>query len=88
MPADEELWKHGLRFIGVIKTETRQFLMAYLSNIDFHNQGDISGLLNKTVDRTKPALRAFVWMDWNRRYFIFNGGYMEKGWPYTRLRWR
>ena len=22
VPADEELWKHGIRFIGVIKTET------------------------------------------------------------------
>ena len=33
VPAAEELWKHGLLFIGVIKTETRQFPMAYLSNI-------------------------------------------------------
>ena len=31
--AVEELWKHGICFIGVIKTATRQFPMAYLSNI-------------------------------------------------------
>ena len=35
VPAAEELWKHGLRFIGVIKTATWQFPMAYLSNIEF-----------------------------------------------------
>ena len=33
VPAVEEFWKHGLRFIGVIKTATRQFPMACLSNI-------------------------------------------------------
>ena len=33
VPPAEELWNHGLRFIGIIKTATQQFLMAYLSNI-------------------------------------------------------
>ena len=51
-----------------------KFLMAYLSNIEFHNQGDMSGLLTIPVDRTKPLLVAFVWMDRNRLYFIFTGG--------------
>ena len=76
MPASEELWKHGLRFIGVIKTPTRQFVMAHLSNIEFHNQGDVIGLLNRPVDMTKPVLGAFVWMVRNRPYFIFTGGSM------------
>ena len=30
----------------------------------------------------------FVWMDRNRQYFIFTGGSMAKGRPYTRTRWR
>ena len=81
VPAAEELWKHGIRFIGVIKTETRKFPMAYLSNIDFQNRGDVSGFLNRPLDRTKPVLGAFVWMDRNRQYFIFTGGLMEKGRP-------
>ena len=72
--AAEELWKHGLRFIGVIKTATRQFTMAYLSNIEFQNQGDMSGLLTRPIDRTKPVLFDFFWMDQNRRYFNFTGG--------------
>ena len=52
----------------------QQFPMAYLSNIEFHNRGDMSGLLTRQVDKTKPALGAFVWIDQNRRYFNFYRG--------------
>ena len=88
VPAAEYLWKHGILFIGVIKTATRQFPMAYLSNIEFQNRGDMSVLLTRPVNKTKPVLGAFVSMDRNRWYFIFTGGSMEKGWPYTCMRWR
>ena len=88
VPAAEELWKRGLRFICVINTATRQFPMAYLSNIYFHNWVDMSGLLINPVESTKPVLGGFFWMDRNRRYFIFTGGLMEKGRTYTRTRWR
>ena len=37
VPAAEELWKHGLRFVCVIKTETHQFPMAFLYNIELQN---------------------------------------------------
>ena len=47
--------------------------MAYLSNIELQNWEDMSGLLTSPVDRTKPVLGVFVWMDWNRRYFISTG---------------
>ena len=73
MPAAEELWKHGLRFIDIIKTAARKFLMAYLSNMEFQNRVDMSELLTRTVDRKKPVLGAIVWMNRNRRYFIFTG---------------
>ena len=76
------------RFIGVIKTKNRKFPMEYLSNIEFHNRGDMSGLLTRPLDRTKPVLGAFVWMDQNRQYFIFTGGLTEKGRPYTHMRWK
>ena len=66
MPDDEELWKHGLHFIGVIKTATWQFLMAYISNIAIQNRGDMSKLLTSLVDRTKTVLGDFIWMDRNR----------------------
>ena len=76
------------RFIGVIRMATQKFLMEYLSNIEFQNRGDISGLLTSPVYRTKPVLGAFVWMDQNRRYLIFTGVSMEKGRTYTHMRWR
>ena len=66
VPAAEELLKNGLRFIGVIKTATWQFLMAYMSNIAIHNRGDMSRLLTSLVDSTKTVLGDFIWMDRNR----------------------
>ena len=88
MTAAGELWNHGLRFIGSIKTATQKFPMAYLSNIESQNRGDMSGLLTRPVDRTKLVLGDFFRMDRNRRYFIFTWESMEKGRPYTRMRWR
>ena len=34
----------------------------------------MSEFFNGTVDRKKPVLGDFVWMDRNMRYFIFTGG--------------
>ena len=82
--AAEELWKHGLHFIGVIKTSTQKFPMACLSKIEFQNRGDMSGLFTRPIDRTKLVLVASVWTDCTRQYFIFTGGLMDKGRPYTR----
>ena len=76
VPAAEELWKHGIHFIVVIKTATRKFLMEYLSNIGFHNWGSMSGLFNRPIESTNPVLGEFLYMDRNRQYFIFTGGYM------------
>ena len=55
----EELWNHGLCFIGIIKTAVRQLPMAYLSNIELYTRRDMSGFLARPVDRTKPALGDF-----------------------------
>ena len=55
--------------------------MAYLSNIELHNRGDMSVLLTRPIDSTNLMLGVFVWMDRNRRYLIFTGGPMEKGRP-------
>ena len=65
VPDAEELWKHGLCFIGVIKTATQQFLMTYLLNIEFQNQGEMSGFFTGPVDRTNPVLGAFFLIFWN-----------------------
>ena len=79
MPDAEELWKHGIRFIGIIKTSTRKFTMAYLSNIEFQNRGYMSGLLTRPVDRTKPKLGAFFgWIGTGGNSFLL-GDRWRKG---------
>ena len=45
----------------------------------------MSGSLTRTVYKTKPAVGDFFWMDQNRRYFVFNGGLMDKGRTYTHM---
>jgi Transposase IS4 len=55
-----ELKKIGLRFIGVVKTATRRFPMAYLQGLELQKRGDRKGL----IMRGEPtSLLAFVWMD-------------------------
>jgi hypothetical protein len=85
--ACEEMQRIGLRFIGVVKTATRQFPMAYLSSLELVQRGDRHGLTTPGPDGT-PKMLAFVWMDRNRRYFIANTSSLLEGAPYSRIRWR
>jgi hypothetical protein len=62
--ACEEMKRSGLRFIGVVKTATQQFLQAYLLALELVQCGDQSGLIAKGPDGVSKML-AFVWMDRN-----------------------
>jgi Transposase IS4 len=63
----------GLRFIGVIKTATRRFSMAYLLGLELRNRGDRKGLIMRGEEdgggSSLSLLLAFVWMDREWRYF-------------------
>jgi hypothetical protein len=85
--AAEELKRMGLRFIGVVKTATKNFPMTFLSGIELQQRGDFRGLFTKDADGV-PTLLSFVWMDRDRRYFISSCSSLDNGTPYTRLRWR
>jgi Transposase IS4 len=85
--AAKELLRIKMRFIGVVKTATRKFPMAYLSGIELQARGDRKGLLAKDEDG-KPFLLSFVWLDRERRYFIASGQSLSEGLPYFRERWR
>jgi hypothetical protein len=82
-----EMERIGLRFIGVVKTATKKFPMAYLSGLELQQRGDWKGLIAKGTDG-HPNMLAFVWMDRDRRYFIATTGSLLAGTPYTRIRWR
>jgi hypothetical protein len=82
-----ELKRLGLRFIGVVKTATKQFPLAHLSGLELRDRGDHRGVVSKGIDG-QPSLLAFVWLDRNRRYFIATGSSLLAGATYSRDRWR
>jgi hypothetical protein len=83
----KELKRIGLRFIGVVKTATRQFPQSYLSNLEMRTRGERRGVISKDENGT-PSMLAFCWMDRDRRYFISSASSLQPGRAYTRHRWR
>ena len=73
-----------MRFIGVVKTATRQYPMAYLLRVALQDRGDRKGLITRGDDG-QPSVLAFVWMDRQRQYFISTASSLDAGTPYTRL---
>ena len=53
----------------------RKFPIAYLSNKEFQNWGDMSGLLTSPLDSMKPVLGASVWMDFQQAVLYFYWGF-------------
>ena len=82
-----ELLRVNTKFIGVVKTATREFPMAHLSSRELGERGDRYGLLSLDSDNV-PAMLAFVWMDRDRRYFISSCSSLQEGQPMVRERWR
>jgi hypothetical protein len=83
----KELKRIGLRFIGVVKTATKQFPQPYLSNLEMRARGERRGLIARD-ENDNPCMLAFCWMDRDRRYFISSASSLQAGRPYTRQRWR
>ena len=77
----------GVRFIGVVKTATKSFPMAYLWSIELaEGRGQRLGVVLKT--NGVPTMMAYVWMDRDRRYFISTASSLQDGEDYYRIRWR
>ena len=77
----------GIRFIGVVKTATKQFPMAYLSSIELDEvRGQQVGVILKS--NGAPTMMAYVWMDRDRRYFISTASSLQDGKDNSRIRWR
>ena len=78
----------GLRFIGTVKTATREFPMAYLgSKIMAHGRGDRFGLVTKDPS-SGISLMAYCWVDREHRYFISTCSSLAAGPHCVRKRWR
>ena len=77
----------GLRFIGVVKTATKEYPMQFLGSVPLPGgKGSRKGLLT-TDERTGTQLLAFVWVDRDRRYFISTCSSLEEGTQICRTRW-
>ena len=62
----EEIIRIGVRFIGVVKTATKTFPMAYLSSIELDEvRGHRVGVFLKS--NGAPSMMAYVWMDRDMR---------------------
>jgi Transposase IS4 len=78
----------GLRFIGTIKTATREFPMNHLATrVMNEGRGDRYGLLCKD-QASGTSLLALCWVDRDRRYFISTCSSLAQGPPCIRKRWR
>jgi hypothetical protein len=86
--AAKELYRNGLRFIGVVKTATKGYPKIYLTNVELHQRGDFLALASDPSSNEEPRMAAFVWMDRERRYVIATAGSLAEGTPYSRCRWR
>ena len=65
-----ELYKLGLKFIGVVKTATRSYPWKHLNAIQLHERGDRHGMHHQATEEGLPSLLAFTLLDRTRRYFI------------------
>jgi hypothetical protein len=53
--------ERGMGFIGVVKTATKRFPMAYLSNLEMQECGDRHGVVMRGANGV-TTLMAFVWI--------------------------
>jgi hypothetical protein len=83
----KELLRVGLKFIGVVKTATREYPTTLLQGKEMGERGDRYGVLSKD-DNDNFAYLAFVWLDRDRRYFIATTSSLQEGQPQIRDRWR
>ena len=63
------LYNVELRFLGVVKTSTKQYPMKDLSEIELQHRGQHLSL-GTMNDSRNCFLMALVWLDRERRYFI------------------
>eukprot|EP00977_Amphora_coffeiformis_P024562 scaffold16228_cov210-Amphora_coffeaeformis.AAC.1 len=86
---EQELFKMGLRFIGVVKTATKGFPMKQLTSAQFGGRGQWTSFIH-IGDGTSadPDLLAFAWVDRNRRYFISLVSNLQEAAPIQRQRLR
>ena len=65
---------------------TKKFPMSYLSNLKLVQHGDYKGLVVRGTDG-QPTMLSFIWMDWERHYFVASASSLDSGILYSHNRW-
>ena len=78
---------NGMRFIGVVKTATRGYPMAYLSAKPMTGRGTWYSMTSRR-DASGNNVSAVLWVDRERRYFVATTGTTLPGQTIYRERWR
>lgn len=76
-----------LRFMGVVKTATRKFLLRLLKATPVANRGRWLSVAC-VEENGDVAEMAWVWVDRERQFFISSTSRAASGTPYERTRWR
>jgi len=84
--AARHMMEYGIRFIGVVKNATREFPMQHLSSLELNGRGDFRVMT--TTGNQDSALKAVLWVDRDRRFFIGNAEADKVVEPIFRTRWR
>jgi len=77
----------GLRFIGVVKTGTKGFLMGALSVLPLGERGEHVSYVHTTADGVTDMM-AVLWVGRELSYFISSTSTNLPETPYDRVRWR
>jgi hypothetical protein len=80
-PAALLFFRHGLRFIGVIKTATKQYPYKHLHNQVLRERGKTCGLVRKKNNNDECDMLAYVGVDQGWWYFIATGSSVAAGTP-------
>ena len=84
----EELYRRGIRFLGVIKNNTTGFPKEWLSTTALQGSpGEFKMLVHDPETPNFPRVGAVVWVVRARRFYIGTCSNARLGLPMTRHRW-
>ena len=87
LPTCDEMKKHGLRFMGPIKTAHKGFCHKVFNKYVLTARGEYHGLY--TIDDNGVLDKmAYMWLDRNRMQFISNASHLYDGGAFYRIRLR
>ena len=77
--SDYLIYINGLKFVGVVKIETRKYPMAHLDSQELEKSWDRYVLVKRKTSPYWCDLLEYGWMDQYSRYFIASGSSMDDG---------